>query len=100
MASVAVIYAVRKLTSRTALEFYALAVSFVGIFMFVSVPHVAQNFSLIASHGLSGISTFVLSAVTHTSIMVQLTLLLGIGAVGLLLVDLVRSVIGTRNLAL
>jgi hypothetical protein len=93
MANVALIYTMRKLLSRTALECYALILSLFGIATLASLPHVLQNFSAVARGGLGGISVFTLSAVQHTTLAVQLLLALGIVAVFLLALDFIRSTI-------
>lgn len=99
MASVAVIYTVRKLLSPLALQWYALAISVVGIAMFVSVPNVAQNFQAVAGGGVSSIMTFVFSAILSTTVVVQLWLLLGSAAILSLFVRVARSFTSTRAFA-
>ncbi len=95
MASVAVVYMARQLTSATALKVYALCVSLAGVAAFVSVPHVAANFFAVESGGFSSIATYLLSAVTGTRLVVQLAL----GVVALIgvsfIVDAMRLLITT-----
>lgn len=81
MASVAVIYAARKLISPLALQLYVLMISFGGLVLFVSVPSVAENFQNVAQGGIPSIMTFVTTAVMSTTLIVQLWLLLGSAAV-------------------
>jgi hypothetical protein len=91
MAGVRVIYMARKLTSPRALALYALALSVLGISLFVSLPNVATNFTQVASQGWNGISTFLLFAVLHTKVFVQLALVAGTLAFCALMVDIVRA---------
>ncbi len=91
MASVAVVYAVRKLTSRFALECYALALSFAGAAFFVSLPHVAANLINVASGGAPRIGTFLISAILGTKLIVQLAVLIGICAIVAIGVDMARK---------
>ena len=92
MASVRVIYASRLLTTRMALECYALLLSSIGIIMFVSLPHVFENLLSVASQGEAGILPFLVSAVVGTKVLVQLALLVGAGALSLLIADIIRSI--------
>ena len=80
MAGVAVIYVVRKLTSRRAVECYALFLSAFGITLFVSLPHVAANFVHVESVGLPATGLYILSAVEKTNLIVQAALMLGVVA--------------------
>ena len=91
MASVAVIYAARSLMSFQALVCYALVVSLFGISQLVSVPHVLQNFSSVARGGFPSTLVFLQSAVTGTTLLVQLGLLVAIFAIGLLFSSFIRS---------
>jgi hypothetical protein len=90
MASVAVIYVTRRLTSQRALKAYALLLSFIGIVFFASVPHVLANFMHIGSAGLPAIYTFLLSAVTKTNFVVQVALIIGVATLVSLTRDLTR----------
>ena len=97
MASVGVIYAVRRLTSATALKVYALSLSLVGIVMFVSLSHVFQNFAAVGHGGLPSVTAFALAAVLQTKLIVQLALVVG-GCVFIsLIVDTVRSIAPSRG---
>ena len=91
MASVAVIYTVRKLLSRTALELYVLAASAVVLWRLVWVHKVFANFFVEEKLGFGAISNYLLYAVEHTNIVVQLTLLVAAVAFVALLVDFVKS---------
>ncbi len=97
MASVAVVYAVRRLTSRVALECYAIGLSLIGITTLVSMGNVYGNFRDAAARGFDQLGVFVLSAVTATDVWVQAMLLLGACAFLLLLADLFRSASASRN---
>lgn len=99
MAGVAVIYVVRTLTSRTALELYTLALSFAGVAMFASLPHVATNFSHALGGGGAAVLTFALFALTHTSVVVQLATALGALALCALVADIIKSFSSNRMLA-
>ena len=90
MAGVASIYAWRVLSGRTALECYALFLSAFGVTLFVSLPHVFANFSSVAAGGLPNITTFILTAVLGTKLVVQLALVVGAFALLLLARDVVR----------
>lgn len=90
MANVALIYTMRKMVGRTALKLYVMMFSLLGITFFVSVPHVVQNFSLIAQGGLGNILTFMLAAVVGTTLVVQLALILGTVALASLALDYLR----------
>lgn len=91
MAGVAVAYALRKLTSRTALECYALFVCAFIVTFFVSLPHVFQNLLSVAEGGIPTIMLFLFSAVVGTKLLVQVAL--GVGAVALMTLarDLARA---------
>lgn len=77
MAGVAAIYVGRKLSSRKALEAYALLASIVGIALFTSLPHVVSNLLHVESAGFPAVATFFLSAVVKTNLIVQAALLVG-----------------------
>ena len=98
MASIALIYVARRLTSRTALECYALFLSAFGITVLVSLSHVAANFVLVEDHGLPALGLFLLTAITKTNILVQLVLALGVIALVSLSRNLVRAT-GRRQFA-
>ena len=99
MANVAVIYAVRKLGSRLALECYALAASFVGVAVLVSLPNVEANLATTAGRGIMSVPGFIFAAVLRTELSVQLMLLVGALAALSLFVDIFRSRLSSRALA-
>jgi hypothetical protein len=91
MASVAAIYAVRKLTGATALKCYTFVLSLIGVSFFVSLPHVAQNFEHVMNGGVGSAAFFVLSAVLGTTLIVQLALILGVAALASLAADFMKT---------
>ena len=74
MKKVSVIFWARRLTSRRALECYVLFISTLGLFSFVSVPHVIANMPTLPN--LAAIGSFFISALTHTHTAVQIVLVL------------------------
>lgn len=92
MASVALIYTVRRLTSVSALKAYGLVFFVAATTMFVSLPHVASNFLAVWQGGVAGETTFILAAVTGTKTIVQIALLAGMLVTLSFVVDLVRKV--------
>ncbi len=99
MAGVAVIYTVRKLLSRTALEFYVLILAAVALWRLVSVTHVLQNFLAVERGGLNATSGYLLFAVEHTNSAVQFTLLIAICAFTALVIDIVKSLTSQHQMA-
>ena len=91
MAGVGTIYIARQLSSRIALEIYALVLSAAGVIFFVSLPHVFANLAQVANGGVPGITAFILSAVLGTKVIVQVALFLGMIATASLAVSLTRS---------
>jgi hypothetical protein len=91
MANVGLIYTIRKMGGRTALKLYVMILSIIGIVFFVSVPHVVENFSLVAHGGVGSIATFVLAAVLGTTVAVQIALILSAAALASLIADYVRT---------
>ena len=92
MASVAVVYAARKLTSRKVLEWAALAASAVALWQLVWVHKVFENFfTVVEKNGLGSIATYLVTAVTNTHLAVQLTLAVATIAFVFLIVDTIRS---------
>lgn len=77
MGSVSVIYAARKLRSVTAIKVYALLLSGAGLVTLVSVPNIAANFVKVAEGGVGSVAVFAVSAVLGTTLVVQLSLILG-----------------------
>lgn len=72
MASVGAIYLWRQLTSRAAIELYALGISLIAIASVVSVPHILANLLAV---GLPHIPEFLFTAVVKTGMVVQITLI-------------------------
>ena len=99
MASVAVVYATRKLTSRRAVEWYVLIASTIALWQLVWVHKVFANFAAIEKNGLGSVATYLFVAVTHTHLAVQLTLLVAAIAFLSLIFDSVRSAIPTSQFA-
>ncbi len=99
MASVGLIYIVRKLVSPFALQWYALLASMGGIVMFVSLPNVAQNFQIVASGGVASIMTYIFSAILSTTLVVQLWLVVGAAACVSLFFRAARSFSSSRTFA-
>ncbi len=91
MASVLAIFIARKLVGRTALKCYALALSFWGIGRLVWVGKVFENFLVASNTGLEGVSHFLLSALEHAHLGVQLSLVVVVLAGISLVLDLARA---------
>lgn len=81
------IFWARRLTSRRALECYVLFVSTLGLFSFVSVPHVIAN---MPKADVFSITTFILTAMTHTHVIVQIALALIVLSIIFLAFDSIR----------
>lgn len=88
MASVLVVYALRKALSAYALKMYGLAVAVLAIIFTVSVPHVVAN---LTQAGLLNTGAFLFSAFKATTLTVQLMSVLAIIFVSLLLRDTFRT---------
>ena len=99
MASVAVIYTVRRLLSRTALELYVLVVAALALWRLVWVHRVLQNFSTEEHYGLSATGNYLLVAVEHTNIAVQFLLLVAACACVALAMDTIKSFTSDRQMA-
>jgi hypothetical protein len=99
MASVGVVYTARMLTSRLALECYALVLSVAGAAYSVSLPNVLANFTHVANGGLLSIGTFLVSAVLGTKLVVQVAVAVGAVALVAMGVDIARSAPSSRTLA-
>ena len=91
MASVGTIYIGRTLTGTTALKLYALILSVWMLGRLVWVSKILQNFWGVEKNGLGSISNYLLYAVEHTHLAVQLTLLVAAVAFISLAIDTVRS---------
>lgn len=99
MASVGAIYLWRALTNMTALKIYALILSVWGIGRLVWVSKVFDNFFAVEKNGFASMFNYLLVAVEHTNIAVQLTLLVAALAFISLLVDFVKSASVQRTFA-
>jgi hypothetical protein len=100
MASVGVIHTVRRLVSFTALKVYALVASVYAFGALVWVAQVQNNLLHVANQGVLAVGNFVLYAVMHTSIAVQLVLVVALVAFVSLVIDIARSLATPRRLAL
>jgi hypothetical protein len=91
MAGVGVIYVARALLSATAFKLYILVSSIWMLGVLVWVARVQENFISALQGGLHQTAVYVLYALTDTTALVQLTLLVAVFALGSLAVDLIRS---------
>lgn len=91
MANVLVIYLARKATGPTALKCYTLLLSLWGMGRLVWVSKVVENFSIVAESGVLAVGNFMLVAVEHAHISVQLTLAVFVLAGVWLLLDLASA---------
>ncbi len=91
MASVRMIYAARKLITVTALKAYVLVAAILSIWKLVWVTRVEENFLHIANGGILAMGNFVLSAITHTSLVVQLVLFIAAFSFFLFVKDLFQQ---------
>lgn len=98
MAAVALVYAARIATSATALKVYVVLVSIGVLARLVWVAKVFQNFATVEKNGVVPTGHYVLFAVQHTNLAVQLTLLVAAVAFVGLIFDTVRS-LSTRRTA-
>ena len=96
MANVALIYTLRKLVSKTALELYIFIVCLWAVGQLVWVARVFEN---LANAGLAGSVQFIIAAALNTDVLVQLVLAVGIVAAYLLFVDIIRGATSTSTLA-
>ncbi len=81
------IFWARRLTSRRAIECYVLFISTLGLFSFVSVPHVIANMPSVID--LARLSGFIAAAFAHTHTVVQLALALMVVSVLGIVFDLI-----------
>lgn len=98
MATVHTIYAARKLITVTAFKAYVLVAAIVTLWKLVWVTRVEENFLQVANGGVLAMGNFILSAITHTSLLVQLILFIGAFAFFLFVRDITHSR-STLNLA-
>lgn len=92
MAGVAVVYAVRQLTSAFAIKLYGLGISLGGIFAFVSLSNVLTNLTIVAHGGVIGVTTYLLSALVSAKLVVQVALFVGGVAAVSICIDALRSI--------
>ena len=95
-ANVALIYTLRKLVSKTAVELYVCVASLWALGQLVWVSMVFENLARVgAAHAVQ----FIIAAVLNTTTLVQLVLVVGAFAALSLIVDLVRGSSPSRTLA-
>lgn len=88
MASVALIYTLRKLVSKAAFELYICIASLWVLGQLVWVSKVFEN---LANAGAASSAQFIVAAILNTDAVVQLTLVVGVCAAFLLTLDVVRG---------
>lgn len=98
MASVGVIHTARRAVSMTALKVYALVASVYALGILVWVSQVQANFLSAMNGGVLAVGNFVLTAVMHTTFVVQAVLLVAIVALVSLAIDLARTLSSQRQL--
>jgi hypothetical protein len=91
MASVGVIYGVKQLVSATAIKLYVLVASVWTLGALVWVARVEQNFMTALHGGLPKVLPYMEVALTHTSLYVQLALIVAAVAGISFLLDIVRG---------
>jgi hypothetical protein len=91
MASVGVVYTARKLTSRIALEFYALAAAGVALWQVTWVHKVIANFANVERGGLGSMEQYISYAFLHTHLVTQAALVVAAVAAVLLIADALRA---------
>ena len=91
MASVAVVHTARRVFSATALKLYVLVGSAYAFGVLVWVSQVRENLLQAANNGVLAVGNFVLYAVLHTSLVVQVVLLVAAVALVSLAIDLART---------
>jgi hypothetical protein len=93
MAGVGVVYALRQLTSRVALECYALAAAGIALWQLTWVHKVAANFLNVEHQGLGAMGTYLSYAVVHTHPATQISLVVAAAAGIALIVDATRTLV-------
>lgn len=96
MASVGTIYTARRIVSATALKVYALVASLYALGILVWVSRIEHNFAEAMHGGVLAVGNFVLYATLHTTIAVQLVLVVAIVALASLALDIARSIAAPR----
>ncbi len=97
MAGVGTVYAMRQLTSVGALKIYALILSLWAVGRLVWVSKVFENFVQVEKSGAGAITNYMVQAVEHTHLAVQLCLLVAVVAAASLALDTVRSLGAPKN---
>ena len=88
MASVGVVHTARRALSATALKLYALVASVYALGILVWVSKIEENLLNVANQGLLAVGNYVLYAAFHTSVAVQLILVIAAVAFISLVVDI------------
>ena len=96
MGSVATIYAARSLVSATAVKLYALVASVWVLGALVWVARIEDNFNVAFHGGVNKLMAYLLAAVSHTTLAVQITLLVALVALVSLAADAIRSAASHR----
>ena len=99
MASVGVIHTARRMFSRTALKVYTLVASVYTLGILVWVSRVGENLAQVMNGGVLAVGDYVLYAVTHTSVAVQVVLVVTMLAFISLAADLVLNFAPQRHIA-
>src|SRR5438552_3747798 len=99
MAGVGVIYTARTLVGLTALKVYVLVLSVLAIGKLVWVSRVFDNFFSVERAGLGSTTNYLVYAILHTHLAVQLVLVVAAVAFAGLIVDAARSLQSQRGLA-
>lgn len=89
MANVGMIYIARQFVSVSALKFYAVVVAGFSLWQLTWIHRVLENWQQV---GFSGTWSFITYALLHTSLPVQLALVILVGMGAWLLRDLMRPV--------
>ena len=92
MGNVGAIFLARKVASRTALELYIFVAAALALWKLVWVTRVFENFFAVERGGLASIGNYLVYAVSHTHLAVQLTLLVGVCALVAFIIDLTKSI--------
>lgn len=91
MASVGVIHTARRMVSGTALKVYALVASVYALGILVWVSKVEENLLNVMNGGVLAVGNYILAALMHTELAVQMLLVVATLALVSLAIDLVRS---------
>src|SRR4051812_27497309 len=99
MASVAARYVARRLTSVRALSGTVALASPLALWKFVWVHRVLEHFASAQSRGIDTLGNYIVTALSHAHVPVQIALLCAIAAAGFLVADIIRSSSRGRSLA-